>query len=119
MIKTLIIEDEQKSREMLAAIIQKNCPELTIAGLAQNVGEGVEMIKEHRPDLVFLDISMPDGSGFDLLERVAGYKFDLIFATASDQHAIRAIKYSACDYLLKPIDIDELKTAVQKVIQKK
>jgi two-component system, LytTR family, response regulator len=119
MIKTLIVEDEQKSLEMLAAIIQKNCPELNLIGLAKNVGEGVEMIKSLKPELVFLDISMPDGSGFDLLERVGGSKFELIFATASDQHAIRAIKYSACDYLLKPIDLDELKLAVNKVVEKK
>ena len=95
MIKTIIIEDEQKSREMLAAIIEKNCPQLQIVGLAKNVSEGVELIKKENPDLVFLDISMPDGSGFDLLEKVQGHKFELIFATASDQHAIRAIKYSA------------------------
>ncbi len=119
MIKTVIIEDEQKSREMLAGIIQKNCPQLNIVGLAKNVTEGVEVIKKENPELVFLDISMPDGSGFDLLEKVQGHKFELIFATASDQHAIRAIKYSACDYLLKPIDIEELKNAVEKVSQKK
>ncbi len=119
MIKTLIVEDEQKSREMLAAIIQKNCPEIEIIGLAKNVKEGVELIKSHHPELVFLDISMPDGSGFDMLEQVAGYKFELIFATASDQHAVRAIKFSACDYLLKPIDIEELKLAVDKVVSKK
>lgn len=119
MIKTLIIEDEQKSREMLAALIEKNCPELNVIGLAKNVTEGVEMVKSLGPELVFLDISMPDGSGFDLLEKVHGQKFELIFATASDQHAIRAIKYSACDYLLKPIDIEELKLAVDKVVNKK
>lgn len=119
MIKTLIIEDEKKSQEMLAAIIKKNCPELEVIGLAGGVAEGVEMIQSRKPELVFLDISMPDGSGFDLLERVADSKFELIFATASDQHAIRAIKYSACDYLLKPIDIDELKLAVEKVVKKK
>lgn len=119
MIKTLIIEDEQKSRDMLAAIIQKNCPDLEVTGLAKNVEEGVTMIKTLAPELVFLDITMPDGSGFDLLEQVPGYKFDLIFATASDQHAIKAIKYSACDYLLKPIDIEELKAAVNKVVAKK
>lgn len=119
MIKTVIIEDEKKSLEMLAAIITKNCPELDIVGLAGGVNEGVEMINSRKPELVFLDISMPDGSGFDLLERVAGSKFELIFATASDQHAIRAIRYSACDYLLKPIDIDELKAAVDKVVKKK
>lgn len=119
MIKTLIIEDEQKSLDMLAGIIQKNCPELSIIGLAKNVREGVEQIKALQPELVFLDISMPDGSGFDLLEQVPGQKFELIFATASDAHAIKAIKYSACDYLLKPIDIDELRAAVDKVIKKK
>jgi two-component system LytT family response regulator len=117
--KTIIVEDEQKSREMLAAIIQKNCPELQIVALAKDVNEGVNMIKAHNPDLVFLDISMPDGSGFDLLEKVSNQKFELIFATASDAHAIRAIKYSACDYLLKPIDIDELKTAVDKAVGKR
>lgn len=117
--KTLIIEDEKKSRDMLAGIIEKNCPQLQVVGLAKNVKEGVEMIKSLNPELVFLDISMPDGSGFDLLEQVQGHKFELIFATASDQHAIRAIKYSACDYLLKPIDIDELKAAVDKAVKKK
>lgn len=119
MIKTIIVEDEKKSREMLAAIIERNCPDISIIGLAQNVDEGETMIRQLKPELVFLDISMPDGSGFDLLERVQGCKFDLIFATASDQHAIRAIKYSACDYLLKPIDMDELKQAVDKVIARR
>ena len=119
MIKTLIIEDEAKSRQMLAAMLERNCPEITIVGLAKDVKEGVALIKELQPELVFLDISMPDGIGFDLLEQVSGHKFELIFATASDQHAIRAIKYSACDYLLKPIDMDELKSAVNKVLNKK
>lgn len=119
MIKTIIIEDEQKSRDMMAAILQKNCPELEIVGLAENVAEGVKLIKAVNPELVFLDITMPDGSGFDLLEKVQGHRFELIFATASDQHAIRAIKYSACDYLLKPIDIEEVKQAVAKVVAKK
>ena len=79
MIKTIIIEDEQKSREMLAAMIQKNCPELEITGLAANVTDGVALVQTQKPDLVFLDISMPDGSGFDLLEKVSGHKFELIF----------------------------------------
>lgn len=118
-IRTLIVEDEQKSREMLAGLIEKNCPELTVIGLARDVKEGVEMVRQHKPDLVFLDISMPDGSGFDLLEQVHGHRFELIFATASDAHAIKAIKYSACDYLLKPIDVDELKAAVGRVVNKR
>ena len=119
MIKTVIIEDEAKSRQMLAAMLERHCPDISIVGLAKDVKEGVSMIKELHPELVFLDISMPDGSGFDLLEQVSGHNFELIFATASDQHAIRAIKYSACDYLLKPIDTDELKMAVTKVLNKK
>lgn len=104
---------------MLAGLIEKNCPELAVTGLASNVNEGVDMVRSLKPDLVFLDISMPDGSGFDLLEQVQGNKFDLIFATASDAHAIKAIKYSACDYLLKPIDVDELKASVQRVVSKR
>src|ERR1700741_3689776 len=117
--KALIIEDEQKSREMLATLIKKNFSDITIVGLGKNVAEGVELIKTTQPDLLFLDISMPDGTGFDVLEKVQGLKFDIIFTTATDKHALKAIKYSACDYLLKPIDIDELKVAVDKLLQKK
>lgn len=116
--KTLIIEDEQKSRDMLATLIKKNFPQLTIVGLAKNVAEGVEFINTLSPDLVFLDISMPDGTGFDVLEKTQGLKFDIIFTTATDKHALKAIKYSACDYLLKPIDVDELKPTVDKLIEK-
>ena len=116
--KTLIIEDEQKSREMLATLVKKNFPQLTIVGLAKNVAEGVEFINTLSPDLVFLDISMPDGTGFDVLEKTQGLKFDIIFTTATDKHALKAIKYSACDYLLKPIDVDELKPTVEKLIAK-
>ncbi len=119
MIKAIIIEDEQKSRELLAMLVEKNCPQLQLVAVAKNVKEGVEMINTLNPDLVFLDISMPDGTGFDLLEQVAGKKFEIIFSTATDKHALKAIKYSACDYLLKPIDIDELKTAVDKVALKR
>ncbi|MDZ4663571.1 MAG: LytTR family DNA-binding domain-containing protein [Bacteroidota bacterium] len=119
MIKTLIIEDEQKSRDVLMKIIEKNCPELKVVGCATNVIEGVDLIKSLKPDLVFLDITMPDGSGFDLLEQVSDQKFELIFATASNSHAVRAFKYSACDYLLKPIDIEELRNAVLRVLKRK
>ncbi len=114
MIKTVIIEDEQKSMEVLAALIRRNCPDLEIVATAANVAQGVEIIRQYQPALVFLDVSMPDGSGFDLLEKV-DQKFELIFATASDQYAIKAIKFSACDYLLKPIDAEELVAAVDKV----
>lgn len=119
MIKALIIEDEQKSREMLAMLVKKNCPQIELVGQAKNVKEGIELINSEKPEMVFLDISMPDGTGFDLLEAVQGKKFELIFTTATDKHALKAIKYSACDYLLKPIDVDELKAAVEKVALKK
>lgn len=119
MIKAIIIEDEQKSRELLAMLVEKNCPQLELVAVAKNVKEGVEMINSLNADLVFLDISMPDGTGFDVLEQVQGKKFEIIFSTATDKHALKAIKYSACDYLLKPIDIDELKAAVEKVALKR
>ncbi|MCU0359864.1 MAG: LytTR family DNA-binding domain-containing protein [Bacteroidia bacterium] len=119
MISTVIIEDEQKSRELLDAMIRKHCPELEILGHAPDVPQGIELIRSAQPELVFLDISMPNGTGFDVLEQLSDLHFEIIFATASDQHALKAIKYSACDYLLKPIDVDELKAAVDKVIKKK
>ena len=117
--KAVIIEDEQKSRDMLADILKKNFPQITILGLGKNVAEGVDLIQNLKPNLLFLDISMPDGTGFDVLEKVQGAKFDIIFTTATDKHALKAIKYSACDYLLKPIDIDDLKMAINRLIEKR
>ena|ERR1051326_7039480 len=118
MIRTLIIEDEKKSREVLQKMIAKHCPGLEIVGTAASVAEGVEQVKALKPELVFLDIELGDGTGFDVLEKTQGIKFDVIFATAYDQYAIKAIKYSAIDYLLKPYDIDELKNAVKKISEK-
>ena len=117
--KALIIEDEQKSREMLSEILKKYYPQIAILGLAKNVAEAVELIEKTKPNLLFLDISMPDGTGFDVLEKTLGHKFDIIFTTATDKHALKAIKYSACDYLLKPIDLDELDLAIKRLEQKR
>ncbi|MDP2385350.1 MAG: LytTR family DNA-binding domain-containing protein [Bacteroidota bacterium] len=119
MIRAVIIEDEAESRELLAALVTKNCEGVTVVDTAGNVETGVEAIKRHAPDLIFLDISMPDGTGFDLLGKVANMKFDVIFTTATDRYALKAIKYSALDYMLKPIDVEELKVAVEKVKGKK
>src|SRR3990172_2274111 len=119
MIRAVIVEDEKKSREVLNKLIQKNCPDLNVVGMAATVEEAVAVIKKEKPDLVFLDIELSDGTGFDILEQVQGLNFEVIFATAYDQYAIKAIKYSAIDYLLKPIDVDELKIAVEKLSQKK
>ncbi|HEV7229881.1 MAG TPA: LytTR family DNA-binding domain-containing protein [Bacteroidia bacterium] len=118
MINAIIIEDEKKSRELLEKLIEKGCPEVTVIGTADSVETGVELIRRQKPRLIFLDIEMPDGSGFDVLKAVPEIPFEVIFTTASDRYAINAIKYSALDYLLKPIDIEELKAAVKKIAGK-
>lgn len=117
--KALIIEDEQKSREMLSEILKKKYPQIAILGLAKNVTEAVELINKTKPNLLFLDISMPDGTGFDVLEKTQDKKYDIIFTTATDKHALKAIKYSACDYLLKPIDLDDLEAAIKRLEHKR
>ena len=117
--KALIIEDEHKSREMLFEILKKYYPQVAILGLAKNVSEAIELVEKTKPNLLFLDISMPDGSGFDVLEKTLNHHYDIIFTTATDKHALKAIKYSACDYLLKPIDLDELDTAIKRLEQKR
>jgi two-component system LytT family response regulator len=119
MIKALLVEDEAQSRQLLKTLLNKNCPDIEVVGMAANVKEASEGIQKYQPDLVFLDITMPDGTGFDLLEKTSPIKFDIIFTTATDKYAVKAIKYSALDYLLKPIDVEELKQSVSKVIQKK
>lgn len=119
MISTVIIEDEKKSQELLRKILEKNFPQIKIVGVADGVEAGVALINTENPDLIFLDIAMPDGTGFDVLENINNKKTNIIFTTATDKFAVKAIKYSALDYLLKPIDLDELKNAVSKVSEKK
>jgi len=87
MINAVIVEDEKKSREVLEALVKVNCPDVNILGTATSVAEGVELIKKTSPALVFLDIEMADGSGFDMLEQLQANSFDVIFTTASDEHA--------------------------------
>ncbi|HEX7414884.1 MAG TPA: LytTR family DNA-binding domain-containing protein [Bacteroidia bacterium] len=119
MIKALIVEDEKQSSQLLNTLVGKHCKDIEVVATAANVKQAVAAIHKHQPDLVFLDITMPDGSGFDLLEKVSPIQFDIIFTTATDKHAIKAIKYAALDYLLKPIDVEELKSSVNKLILKK
>ena len=119
MIKAIIIEDEKKSQEALKQLLQKYCPEISVYDSAENVKEGIELARKLKPELIFLDVMMPDGSGFDVLEKIRDQQFDLIFTTASEKFAVKAIKYSALDYLLKPIDSEELKSAVKKVLDRK
>jgi two-component system, LytTR family, response regulator len=116
--RAIIVDDEKNGRENLAGMLRNHCRELELAGLAASVAEAVELIKTVNPDLVFLDIEMPVANGFQLLEHFDHFRFEVIFVTAHDQYAIRAIRFSAADYILKPIDSLELKSAVEKVARR-
>lgn len=117
-IKALIIDDEPNNIENLQLIIDKYSADVFIAGTADNAEAGAKLIREHEPDLVFLDIQMPEKSGFDLLSALPGVNFEVIFITAYDKYGIQAIKFSALDYLLKPINIEEFKLAIEKAKQR-
>ena len=114
MIKTIIVDDEEKSRITLNNLVTKHCPQLQIVDLCDSVASAEKSILINSPDLVFLDIEMPFENGFTLLEKIKNPTFRVIFTTAYGQYAIKAIKYSALDYLLKPVDVDDLKSAVVK-----
>lgn len=118
MIKSVIIDDEPKSRQALSTLLERYCGEVHVVGQAASVGEAVKVLEDETVDLVFLDISMPDGSGFDLLNMPDIKKFEVIFTTAYHEYALQAIKASALDYLLKPINIRELQEAVNKARNK-
>lgn len=115
MITALIIDDESDGRDALTLILDKYCPEIEIIGVCETPLHGIQAIQELKPDLVFLDIQMPGMSGFDVLQQVSPVNFEVIFVSAHDQYAIKAIKFSALDYLLKPVDVDDLNHALQKV----
>jgi len=119
MYKVVIVEDEMHSRELLKNMLAMYCKEINNITTASSVEEGVQAIKAADPDFVFLDIEMQTGTGFDLLQQFPNPSFDVVFTTAYDHYAVKAIKFSAADYLLKPIDAEELKEAVNKVILKR
>ncbi len=119
MIKAIIIDDEEKGRVVLKQKLADHCPSVLVVCEASNGEEGKVAILEHHPDLVFLDIEMPRMNGFEMLNNLSEKNFHLIFTTAYDHYAIKAIKYAAFDYLLKPIDIEELKVAVNKISEPK
>lgn len=112
--RAVLIDDEISNLENLWALLEKHCPQVTILATAQNVSEGVDAIEKHLPDLVFLDIQMGEQTGFDVLKLLPKRNFEVIFVTAYDQYGIQAVKFAALDYLLKPIDIEELMNAVNK-----
>ena len=113
MITAIIIDDERKGRNALRQKLAEYCPQVTLLGEAESGEDGIKLIEKHDPAIVFLDIEMPLMNGFDMLQRVHTKKFHLIFTTAYDQYAIKAIKYAAFDYLLKPIHPKRMEEALQ------
>jgi two-component system LytT family response regulator len=114
MIKAVLIDDEPLLVKNLEGLLKKYCPQVEVTGSANSLSAGKELIEAALPDLVFLDIEMPYGSGFDLLKSFESPTFEVIFVTAFDHYAVKAFKQSAIGYILKPIDIDELKAATHK-----
>src|ERR1044072_912052 len=115
--KALIVEDEVLSRDFLKNLLAEFCPHIDVIGMAGTVEEAVAFINTHLPDIVFMDIEMQSGTGFDVLLKVARRNFRVIFTTAYDHYAIKAIRFSAVDYLLKPISLEELQQAVSKAVE--
>ena len=113
-IKAILVDDEPKSRNNLHDLLQEYCRQVEIVGEAASATEALKLIKQQEPELIFLDIEMPGGSGFDLLKSLNDQNFEVIFVTAFDQYGIQAVKFCAIDYILKPIDIFELSKAVEK-----
>lgn len=110
----MIIDDEAPNRENLHNLLQRYCPDITVVAHAGSIEEGLRLVQKHRPELLFLDIQLHGRSGFELLKQLEQIHFEIIFVTAYDQYGIQAVKFSALDYLLKPIDVEELQAAVQK-----
>lgn len=119
MLKTILIDDEANCLKILEWEIENNCPDIEIVAKCESGKAGLKAIIQMKPDLVFLDVEMPYMNGFEMLELIPEVNFDIIFTTAYDEYAVKAFKTSAVDYLLKPIDGDELATAVEKVKEKK
>jgi two-component system LytT family response regulator len=118
MIRAIIVDDEPYCCDTLETMLEKYCPDVQLVAVCHSGEEAITAINQQKPDLVFLDIEMPRMNGFDMLQKVSSVNFEIIFTTSFDQYALRAIRFSALDYLLKPIDKDDLVNAVQKVIQR-
>lgn len=114
MLRAVVIDDIENIRKKNIAIIKSSCPNISIVGQADSVDSGVKLIQQLSPDIVFLDVEMPDGTGFDLLQKLQPIQFKVIFITGYEDFAIRAFRFSAIDYLLKPLDANDLAEAVKK-----
>ncbi|WP_350290939.1 LytTR family DNA-binding domain-containing protein [uncultured Croceitalea sp.] len=111
----IIIDDEKTPREWLAITLKKSFPNTFVAGVASSLATGLELIKTTKPDIIFLDIELGDGTGFDLLRELVEYSFDVIFTTSHEKYALNAIRVSALDYLIKPLDISDLERCIKKI----
>jgi len=118
-INCILVDDESSGRIVLSELLAKYCPDVHILGEADNIEDAFRLINEKQPDLVFLDIQMPGGDGFELLKKFDTINFDIIFVTSFDKYAISAIKFSALDYLLKPVDVSDLLKSIEKVRKRK
>jgi len=116
--KVILVDDESQSHKVLTKLLSKNHPEVEVVASAFSVREGIDLINQHAPDLIFLDIELPDGLGFDLLKAFDQPDFQVIFITGFDHYARTAIKFGALDYLLKPVSREELSEALSKVSKK-
>ena len=118
MIKAIIVDDEADCSETLGMLLERCCPQVQVMAICNSGAAALKEITAQKPELVFLDIEMPHMNGFQLLEQLPSIEFDIVFTTSYDQYALKAIRFSAIDYLLKPVDEEELKQAVQKVIRR-
>jgi len=117
MLRTIIIDDEAHNRDTLRKLLAMHCPQVTVVGEVPGVQTGISLIRELRPDLVLLDINMKDGTGFDLLNAFTVIDFKVIFISAFDKNTIRAFRLSDVEYLLKPVNPEELKAVVNRTVK--
>jgi two-component system LytT family response regulator len=118
-LKAVIIDDEPRSRESLRQKLNAHCPDVEIIAECENGEQGIQLIEEKKPDIVFLDVEMPRMNGFTMLQQLHNRNFELVFTTAYDHYAIRAIKFSALDYLVKPVEVEDLQQAIETIKQKR
>jgi two-component system LytT family response regulator len=114
MINAVIVDDEKNCRDTLSSLLEKNCPQINNIAQCKSVNEGINCIRRLKPELVFLDVEMPDGTGFNLLDQIGEINFEVIFTTAYEQYAVKAFKFSALDYLMKPVNSKELVDAISR-----
>ena len=119
MLRAIIIDDEKSSRNGLRQKLVNHCPEVNIIGECENGEDGIKSIEANKPDIIFLDVEMPRMNGFTMLQQLQQHDFEIIFITAYDHYAIKAIKYSALDYLVKPVEIADLQSAVERASEKR